>query len=91
MIDSKPFGDLYSELLEPGDIVNYRIWNKETSLWEKKFGIVIKIKNQILSNRLVSVSEVYVYEEETVKEFFTLTLIKVNNNEEFSGSHSPIG
>ena len=90
-LDARPFGELHSELLSPGDLVKWSIWNNITGTWDKKYGVIIKIRNQVKSNRLVSISEVYIYERDEIKEFFFFFLKKVHNNEEFSGLYSNIG
>ena len=91
MIQAQPFGKIHSITLHPGDIVKWSIWNKDLHAWEKRYGVIIKVKNKIKSNRLVSISEVYVYDREEIVEFFTLSLKKLGQNEEFSGSYSDIG
>jgi hypothetical protein len=90
MEDKKPFGDIHSQSFSPGDLVKWSKWNTETSSWEKKYGVIVKIKNEIRTNRLVSISHVYVYEKEGVKEFFTLSLKKVGDHEEYNRSYRNI-
>jgi|DEB0MinimDraft_10_1074344.scaffolds.fasta_scaffold46143_3 hypothetical protein len=93
MIDTQPFGGIHANIFNPGDLVKWSIWNKGTGTWDKKYGVIIKIKNKIdeESNRMVSVSEVYAYEDDEIKQLFTLTLKKVVSNEEYSGSYRHIG
>tara|TARA_R110000824_G_scaffold273623_2_gene462136 strand:+ start:100 stop:378 length:279 start_codon:yes stop_codon:yes gene_type:complete len=91
MEDKKPFGSIHSQSFSPGDLVKWAKWNTKTSSWEKKYGVIVKIKNEIRTNRLVSISYVYVYEREGVKEFFTLSLKKVGDHEEYSRSYRDIG
>jgi len=91
MIDTKPFGSICSDVLYPGDIVKWSVWNKELHIHEKRYGVVVKIQNKMRANRLVSISEVYVYDREKIEDFYTLGLEKVEQNEEFSGSCSDIG
>lgn len=44
----------------------------------KKYGFVVKIVNEIRTNRLVSISHVFVYEKQTVEKFFTLNLNRIS-------------
>jgi|TARA_R110002012_G_scaffold193713_1_gene361399 hypothetical protein len=81
MNNKKPFGSIKAKALNPGDLVKWSKWNHEKSMWEKKYGLIIRVVNEIRSNRLVSISHVYVYEKKNVKEFFTLSLKKVKSHE----------
>jgi len=79
MTDKKPFGSIKALDFSPGDLVKWSKWNVKTNTWEKKYGIVIKMVNQSRTNRLVSVSHVYVFETASINEFFTLSLKKVKD------------
>ena len=50
-------------------------------MWEKKYGFVIKITNEIRTNRLVSISHVFIYEKQKVEKLFTINLSKVFQGE----------
>ena len=41
-----------------GDIVEWSSWSEESENWEYNYGIITEIKNEIRSNRLVSISVV---------------------------------
>jgi len=80
MIQKQPFGDLFSTNFNKGDLVKWSVWNPDAKCWEFKFGTIIKIKFDLRDNRFVSISEVYVYEQGKIREFFTLSLKKVKND-----------
>lgn len=74
-IEKKVFGDIASKELEIGDIVEWSKWNSEKECYEKHFGVLLEIKNEIKSNRFISVSKVLPLNEPSVDiEFFTLSL-----------------
>lgn len=52
------FGHCYSECLSVGDIVEWSSWDQASQDWEYNYGIITKIKNELRSNRLVSISTV---------------------------------
>ena len=58
MIKKDNFGEICSKDFEVGDMVEWTTWNKENNIWCSNYGIIIKIENQIKSNRLVSISTV---------------------------------
>jgi hypothetical protein len=69
------FGELLSKTLEIGDIVEWSTWNSGTKKFDNHYGVLLEIKNEIKSNRLVSISKVLpLNESQTEKEFFTLSL-----------------
>jgi hypothetical protein len=82
------FGELLSKTLEIGDIVEWSTWNSGTKKFDNHYGVLLEIKNEIKSNRLVSISKVlplnesqtgFAYsskltDEQVEKEFFTLSL-----------------
>ena len=58
MKEKDSFGSISSENLSIGDIVEWSSWSEEHHDWEYNYGIITEIKNEIRSNRLVSISNV---------------------------------
>lgn len=79
MNNKKPFGKIKAKDFLPGDLVKWSKWNPDKSMWEKKYGFIVEIVDEIRSDRLVSISHVYVIEKNSVKEFFTISLKKVGS------------
>ena len=50
------FGEIASENIKIGDIVAWSKWNSEELEWKKLLGVVLEVKNTILSNRMVCVT-----------------------------------
>ena len=75
MIEDLKFGELTAQELSIGDIVEWSTWNSKKDAWDMNYGIITSIRNEIKSNRLISVSKVLplsnTYQE---LEFFTLSL-----------------
>ena len=47
-MDEKPsFGELSSEALEVGDLVEWSTWNSDKDRWNYNYGIITEIKNEI--------------------------------------------
>tara|TARA_R110002020_G_scaffold261689_1_gene476031 strand:- start:38 stop:316 length:279 start_codon:yes stop_codon:yes gene_type:complete len=75
MIEKNKFGELAANTLAIGDIVEWSKWNGEKDGWDIHYGIIISIKNEIKSNRLVSISRVVALGDLSQEiEFFTLSL-----------------
>jgi len=76
------FGQLSAHDFEIGDIVEWCLWNSDENKWTPMYGILIEIKNEIRSDRVVSISKVMpLNEPHTELEFFTLSLKPVNIQE----------
>jgi|10_taG_2_1085330.scaffolds.fasta_scaffold00169_25 hypothetical protein len=58
MKEKKPYGEICSEDLSAGDIVEWRRWDSLDESWTSHYGVVIESKNKFMSNRLVSISTV---------------------------------
>jgi hypothetical protein len=58
MEEKKPYGEISSDSLAPGDIVEWRRWDSVGENWTSNYGVVIDTKNKFMSNRLVSISTV---------------------------------
>ena len=80
--DKENFGELSAHDFEIGDIVEWCLWNSDENKWTPMYGILIEIKNEIRSDRVVSISKVMpLNEPHTELEFFTLSLKPVNIHE----------
>ncbi len=75
MNEKDKFGELTAKLFDIGDIVEWSTWNRELHDWNSHYGIVIDIKNEIRTGRLVSISTVRPLSDNTVEiDFFTASL-----------------
>ena len=64
-----------------GDIVEWSTWNRDINNWDSHYGIVIDIKNEIRSGRLVSISTVKpVIDNSQEIDFFTASLKLVSRS-----------
>ena len=76
----KPFGELILKDFEIGDMVEWTKWDDSEQKWISNYGILLKIENQIKSNRLVSVSTVKpINEPHVTVELFTVSLQSVDS------------
>ena len=81
MNEEMKFGELTSEELNIGDIVEWSNWNDSNSNWDVKYGIITDVTNEIKAGRLVSVSRVIpINGPKTEMEFFTLSLKVVSHS-----------
>ena len=90
MNEKEKFGELTAKIFDIGDIVEWSTWNRDIDNWNSHYGIVIDIKNEIKSGRLVSISTVRPVIDNSVEiDFFTasLKLISKSNPE---NKHSDI-
>tara|TARA_A100001515_G_scaffold130724_1_gene118120 strand:- start:587 stop:841 length:255 start_codon:yes stop_codon:yes gene_type:complete len=77
--DGKIFGEACAEELKIGDIVEWVKFDSEQQSWLSNYGILIDIKNEIRSNRLVSISKVVPLSNSLQElEFFTMSLRKID-------------
>lgn len=84
MSEKNIFGDLTAKTFDIGDIVEWSTWNRDINDWNSHYGIVIDIKNEIKSGRLVSISTVKPVSDNSLEiDFFTasLKLISKSNKE----------
>lgn len=58
MKEKGSFGSVASSELSIGDIVEWSSWSEPKQDWEYNYGIITEIKNELRSNRLVSISTV---------------------------------
>ena len=75
------FGQLSAHIFDIGDIVEWSTWNREIDGWDSHYGIVIDIKNEIKSGRLVSISTVKPVNDHSIEiDFFTASLKLVSKS-----------
>tara|TARA_Y100000996_G_C22464637_1_gene619543 strand:- start:712 stop:987 length:276 start_codon:yes stop_codon:yes gene_type:complete len=75
------FGEMSARVFDVGDIVEWSTWNREVNDWNSHYGLVINIKNEIRSGRLVSISTVKpLYNTVLEIDFFTASLKLVSKS-----------
>jgi hypothetical protein len=83
MDEELKFGELSACDLQAGDIVEWVTWNSEGNDWESNYGLILDIKNEIKSNRLISVSKVIPLSDPKIEmEFFTMSLKLISRSED---------
>ena len=83
MTKREAFGELSSDNLKVGDIVEWSKWNSKLECFEPNYGVLISIKNEIKSNRIVSISRVMPLNTEHPElELFSLSLRLVSRSQE---------
>ena len=88
MVNKDSFGELSSKTLEIGDIVEWSRWNSDCERFDKHFGILLEIKNEIKSNRLISIARVAPLNGTTPEmEFFALSLRLVSKGNQSDVNH----
>ena len=71
----KSFGEAAAEKFNIGDIVEWSSWNEISNSWNYNYGIVTEIKNEIRTNRMVSISKVLPLNGEKMEmEHFSVSL-----------------
>ena len=81
MNEKDNFGELTSRIFDIGDIVEWSTWNREIEDWDSHYGIVIELKNEIKSGRLVSISTVKPVSDNSAEiDFFTASLKLVSKS-----------
>lgn len=74
------FGDNSSKNIKVGDVVSWSTWNSENSDWNRHLGLILEVKNTILSNRMVCISVVLPLKEPKIPlELFTFSLKLVSS------------
>jgi len=74
------FGELSAKNIKIGDIVAWSRWDSDDSGWVKHLGIVLEVKNTILSNRMVCVTLVLPLKKPKIPlELFTFSLKLVSS------------
>jgi len=85
MNEKDTFGELTAKTFDIGDIVEWSTWNSDIKDWDSHYGIIIDIKNEIKSGRMVSISTVKPVVDNCLEiDFFTasLKLISKSNSTE---------
>jgi len=83
MDEEKAFGDIAAKNFKVGDIVEWTTWDFHSEEWEPHYGVLVSLKNELRSNRLVSISKVLPLNGiGTEIEFFTLSLKLVSRTKE---------
>ena len=69
--------------IKVGDVVSWSTWNPEGSDWNRHLGLILEVKNTILSNRMVCISVVLPLKEPKIPlELFTFSLKLVSSTDE---------
>ena len=77
------FGEISAKNIKIGDIVAWNKWNLDKTGWDKHLGVVLEVKNTILSNRMVCVTLVMPLKEPKIPlELFTFSLKLVSSVDE---------
>ena len=77
------FGEISAKNIKIGDIVAWNKWNLDKTGWDKHLGVVLEVKNTILSNRMVCVTLVMPLKEPKIHlELITFSLKLVSSGAE---------
>tara|TARA_R100001126_G_C4766321_1_gene120218 strand:+ start:314 stop:574 length:261 start_codon:yes stop_codon:yes gene_type:complete len=77
------FGEISAKNIKIGDIVAWNKWNLDKTGWDKHLGVVLEVKNTILSNRMVCVTLVMPLKDPKIPlELFTFSLKLVSSGTE---------
>ena len=83
MEEKSNFGEIASKNIKIGDIVAWSRWDSDESDWKEHLGVVLEVKNNIISNRMVCVTLVMPLKEPKVPiELFTFSLKLVSSVEQ---------
>lgn len=83
MEEKNNFGEIASKNIKIGDIVAWSRWNSDESDWKEHLGVVLEVKNTILSNRMVCVTLVIPLKEPKIPvELFTFSLKLISSVED---------
>jgi hypothetical protein len=80
MDEKSNFGEVASENIKVGDIVAWSKWDSQELDWKQLLGVVLEVKNTILSNRMVCVTLVMPLKDPKIPlELFTFSLKLVSS------------
>ena len=80
MDEKSNFGEIASENIKIGDIVAWSKWDSQELDWKQLLGVVLEVKNTILSNRMVCVTLVMPLKDPKIPlELFTFSLKMVSS------------
>ena len=83
MDEERSFGEIAAKNFRVGDIVEWTTWDSYIEEWEPHYGILASLKNELRSNRLVSISKVLPLNGiGNEMEFFTLSLKLLSRTKE---------
>ena len=83
MQEKSNFGEIASKNIKIGDIVAWSKWDSQDSEWKRLLGVVLEVKNTILSNRMVCVTLVMPLKDPKIPlELFTFSLKLVSSTDE---------
>ena len=75
MTKKESFGEIASKDFQIGDIVEWSKWDSTSESFYSNYGILLELKNKVISDRMISVAKVIsIGEDKTEREFFTLSL-----------------
>lgn len=81
MDNKNSFGKLASNDFMVGDIVEWSRWNSKNEAYDSHYGILIELKDRVISNRIISIAKVVsLGNDKLEREFFTLGLKLVSRN-----------
>jgi|TARA_R110000851_G_scaffold169112_1_gene315268 hypothetical protein len=82
MDNKNAFGELSSNDFIVGDIVEWSRWNSENEAYDPHYGILIELKDRVISNRIISIAKVVsLGDGKLEREFFTLGLRLISRNQ----------
>ena len=77
------FGEISSKNIKIGDIVAWSRWDSSICDWKEHLGVVLEVKNSIISNRMVCVTLIMPLKEPKIPvELFTFSLKLISSVEE---------
>ena len=83
MKEKSNFGEIASKNIKIGDIVAWSRWDSSISDWKEHLGVVLEVKNNIISNRMVCVTLIIPLKEPKIPvELFTFSLRLVSSVEQ---------
>ena len=83
MEEKSNFGEIASKNIKIGDIVAWSRWDSSISDWKEHLGVVLEVKNNIISNRMVCVTLIIPLKEPKIPvELFTFSLRLVSSVEQ---------
>ena len=80
MDKKEKFGELHLKDFSVGDIVEWSAWDDDLQEWAQNYGVITEIKNEIRSNRLVSISKVLPVNSSREIEHFTMSLRLISDS-----------
>ena len=82
MDEKNAFGELHSKNFVVGDIVEWSSWDDFKEAWIQNYGVITEIKNEMIHNRLVSISRVLPVNSNFEREHFTMSLRLVSRTKD---------